>query len=90
MDITANMLVAVPGGSDGPGGVLVLGENFVVWKNQGHQEVRAALPRRKILGEERSVLIVSATAHKHKVPYSCPIPVVWCSANCSDYSDWVL
>jgi splicing factor 3B subunit 3 len=66
VDITANMLVAVPGGSDGPGGVLVMGENFVVWKNQGHQEVRAALPRRKILGEERSVLIVSATAHKQK------------------------
>jgi len=70
VDITANMLVAVPGGSDGPGGVLVLGENFVVWKNQGHQEVRAALPRRKILGEERSVLIVSATAHKQKVRHA--------------------
>lgn len=61
------MLIAVPGGSDGPGGVLVVSENCVVWKNQGHQEVRAALPRRKVLGEDRSVLIVSATAHKQKV-----------------------
>lgn len=61
------MLVAVPGGTDGPGGVLVVGENFVVWKNQGHQEVRAPLPRRKGLSEDRTVLIVSATAHKQKV-----------------------
>jgi len=67
VDITANMLVTVPGGTDGPGGVLVVGEDFVMWKNQGHQEVRTVLPRRKMLGTDRTVMIVSATAHKQKV-----------------------
>ncbi len=60
---------AVPGGADGPGGVLILCENIVIWKHQGQQEVRAVIPRRRDLDQERSVLIVSATAHKQKVFY---------------------
>jgi hypothetical protein len=34
------MLIPVPGGGDGPGGVLVCAENFVLYKHQGHEEVR--------------------------------------------------
>ena len=35
-----------PGGTDGPGGVLVCSENFVMWKAQGHARppLRAAAP----------------------------------------------
>lgn len=33
VDDTANLLIPVPGGSDGPGGVLVCSENFIVYKN---------------------------------------------------------
>ncbi|GJR29958.1 splicing factor 3B subunit 3-like protein [Tanacetum coccineum] len=63
----ANMLVAVPGGGDGPSGVLVCAENFVIYKNQdpGHPDVCSVIPRRT-LPAERGVLIVSATMHKHK------------------------
>ncbi len=46
---------------------MILCENIVVWKHQGQQEVRAVIPRRRDLDENRSVLIVSATAHKQKV-----------------------
>lgn len=34
VDNGANSLVAVPGGADGPGGVLVCAENFIIYKNQ--------------------------------------------------------
>ncbi|GKE49436.1 splicing factor 3B subunit 3-like protein, partial [Tanacetum coccineum] len=59
----------VPGGGDGPSGVLVCTENFVIYKNQdpGHPDVCAVIPRRADLPAERGVLIVSATMHKrHK------------------------
>ncbi|GKB77826.1 splicing factor 3B subunit 3-like protein, partial [Tanacetum coccineum] len=46
VDDGANMLVAVPGGGDGPSGVLVCAENFVIYKNQdpGHPDVCAVIP----------------------------------------------
>lgn len=66
VDNGANMLVTVPGGGDGPSGVLVCAENFVIYKNQGHAEVRAVIPRRSDLPAERGVLIVSAAMHKQK------------------------
>ncbi|CAI0443010.1 unnamed protein product [Linum tenue] len=66
VDNGANMLVTVPGGGDGPSGVLICAENFVIYKNQGHPDVRAVIPRRADLPAERGVLIVSAATHKQK------------------------
>lgn len=66
VDNGANMLVTVPGGGDGPSGVLVCAENFVIYKNQGHPDVRAVIPRRADLPAERGVLIVSSATHKQK------------------------
>ncbi|KAJ1400202.1 WD40/YVTN repeat-like-containing domain superfamily [Sesbania bispinosa] len=66
VDNGANLLVTVPGGADGPSGVLVCAENFVIYKNQGQQDVRAVIPRRADLPAERGVLIVSAAMHKLK------------------------
>jgi len=34
VDAGANMLLTVPGGDDGPGGVLVIAENFVSYLNE--------------------------------------------------------
>lgn len=61
---SANLLVAVPGGSDGPGGVLVLGESTLQYKNENHPELTCAIPRRA--GETRGALIVSAATHKQR------------------------
>ncbi|KAL2323889.1 hypothetical protein Fmac_022947 [Flemingia macrophylla] len=69
VDNGANLLVTVPGGTDGPSGVLVCAENFVIYKNQGHPDVRAVIPRRADLPAERGVLIVSAAMHKLKVMF---------------------
>ncbi|KAF3322313.1 splicing factor 3B subunit 3-like protein [Carex littledalei] len=66
IDNGANMLVSVPGGGDGPSGVLVCAENFIIYRNQDHPEVRAVIPRRTDLPEERGVLIVSAATHRQK------------------------
>ncbi|KAL5994456.1 hypothetical protein ACLOJK_024506 [Asimina triloba] len=69
IDNGANMLVTVPGGGDGPSGVLVCAENFVIYKNQGHPDVRAVIPRRADLPNERGVLIISAATHKQKTMF---------------------
>eukprot|EP00232_Nephroselmis_pyriformis_P023620 CAMPEP_0182873278 /NCGR_PEP_ID=MMETSP0034_2-20130328/12223_1 /TAXON_ID=156128 /ORGANISM="Nephroselmis pyriformis, Strain CCMP717" /LENGTH=801 /DNA_ID=CAMNT_0025005915 /DNA_START=153 /DNA_END=2554 /DNA_ORIENTATION=- len=66
VDNGANMLVAVPGGGSGPGGVLVCAENFIIYKNQGHADVRAVIPRREDLPGERGVLLVAHAAFKQK------------------------
>ncbi|URE12489.1 Splicing factor 3B subunit [Musa troglodytarum] len=66
VDNGANLLVAVPGGGDGPSGVLICAENFVIYKNQGHPDVRAVIPRRADLPAERGVLVVSAATHRQK------------------------
>ncbi|KAB2596056.1 splicing factor 3B subunit 3-like [Pyrus ussuriensis x Pyrus communis] len=66
VDNGANMLVTVPGGGDGPSGVLVCAENFVIYKNQDKPDLRAVIPRRVDLPAERGVLIVSAAMHKQK------------------------
>ncbi|KAG2723654.1 hypothetical protein I3760_02G179300 [Carya illinoinensis] len=69
VDNGANLLVTVPGGGDGPSGVLVCAENFVIYKNQGHPDLRAVIPRRVDLPAERGVLIVSAAVHKQKAMF---------------------
>lgn len=61
------MVLAVPGGADGPGGVLVCAENYIYYKNPGHNEIRRAIPRRKGTPRDRPLLIVSYATHKQKV-----------------------
>ena len=40
----------VPGGSDGPSGVLVCSENYLTYKNFGdQQDIRMPIPRRKVI-----------------------------------------
>lgn len=39
----------VPGGNDGPSGVLVCSENYLTYKNFGdQQDIRCPIPRRKV------------------------------------------
>ncbi|KAI8837822.1 splicing factor 3B subunit 3-like protein [Chytridium lagenaria] len=75
----SNMLIAVPGGSDGPSGVLVCSENFITWMHQEHPSVRVPIPRRldplqaaptaDLEGRfdtERGIIIVSSVVHRLK------------------------
>ena len=54
-------------GVDGPGGVLVFAENWVLYRNEGHPEVRAPLPRRELLPEGRGTLIIVSALFHQKV-----------------------
>ena len=64
VDPTANKLITVPGGSDGPGGVIVCSENFLVYKSPAQAERRCALPRRKDLPNDHGLLITAAAVHR--------------------------
>jgi len=66
VDNGANMLLTVPGGADGPSGVLVCAENFVIYKKENHADVRAVIPRRADLPGDRGVLIVATATSKLK------------------------
>ena len=63
---SANMLARVPG-VVGTGGVLVFAENWVLYRNEGHPEVRAPLPRREHLPESRGTLLVCYAFFQQKV-----------------------
>ena len=72
-DRGANALVAVPGADrGGPGGVLVLAENWVLYCNMDDEdaagtaraELRTPIPRRCDTAEERGVLLVATATHR--------------------------
>lgn len=45
----ANFLISVPGGYDGPSGVLICSENYITYKNFGDQpDIRCPIPRRRV------------------------------------------
>jgi len=64
----ANMLISVPGGNDGPGGILVCCEKYVIYKNFGdQQDIKMPIPRRRNdLNPERGIIINASSTHKSK------------------------
>jgi len=62
----ANMLISVPGGNDGPGGVIVCAENWIIWQNIDQDEVRAPIPRRAGTPDEKGLLITAYAVHKSR------------------------
>jgi splicing factor 3B subunit 3 len=87
----ANLVISVPGGADGPGGVLVCAEDSISHVNQNHETVTALIPRRRDTDPSKGVLIVSYATHKQKVAvymYVCMYSVLnssccrMCSSSC--------
>jgi len=67
VDPGANMLITVPGGDDGPGGVLICAENKIIYQSYDAdmEGIEAPIPRR--MGDDsRGILIVSSATHKQK------------------------
>ncbi|KAG0308305.1 Splicing factor 3B subunit 3 [Dissophora globulifera] len=66
VDRKSNMLVAVPGGTDGPSGVLVCSEDYITYKHIGSATLTVPIPRREdpLEIKERGLLIVSGVVHK--------------------------
>jgi splicing factor 3B subunit 3 len=78
---TACCLAAIPGGADGPGGVLVGGEDWIEYFQEKigrsddddamdggkkFHKVACAIPRRKIHPKEKGILITKITLHRQK------------------------
>ncbi|KAG0214840.1 CPSF A subunit region-domain-containing protein [Mortierella sp. GBAus27b] len=68
VDRKSNMLIAVPGGTDGPSGVLVCSEDYVTYKHIGSATLTVPIPRRenRLEIKDRGLLIVSGVVHKMK------------------------
>ncbi|KII69875.1 Splicing factor 3B subunit 3 [Thelohanellus kitauei] len=72
MEHFGNLLLQVPGGKDGPGGLLVCCENYIVYHNIGSgQDIKCLIPRRRddLDMPDRTILIVCATTYKSKNLY---------------------
>jgi splicing factor 3B subunit 3 len=66
VDRTANLLFQVPGGSDGPSGVLVCGEESITYRHSNQEAFRVPVPRRRGATEDpqRKRCIITGVMHK--------------------------
>lgn len=68
VDPTSSMLFQVPGGNDGPSGVLVCGEENITYRHSNQEAFRVPIPRRRGATEDpqRKRCIVGGVMHKLK------------------------
>ena len=71
VDRRSNFLLAVPGGADGPGGVLVGTEDWIYYKHQNRETFRIPIPKRKDIphaekSQARKQIIIGGVMHKMK------------------------
>ncbi|KAI9166718.1 Pre-mRNA-splicing factor rse1 [Paramyrothecium foliicola] len=68
VDPTASLLFQVPGGNDGPSGVLVCGEENITYRHSNQEAFRVPIPRRKGATEDpsRKRTVVAGVMHKLK------------------------
>ncbi|ROT40397.1 hypothetical protein SODALDRAFT_290612 [Sodiomyces alkalinus F11] len=68
VDPTASLLFQVPGGNDGPSGVLVCGEENITYRHSNQEAFRIPIPRRRGATEDpsRKRNIVAGVMHKLK------------------------
>lgn len=63
---SAHLIIPLPGGQQGPSGVLVCCENFFVYKKANHDEIYCSYPRRLEISEDKNISIVCWTMHRIK------------------------
>ncbi|KEY70225.1 hypothetical protein S7711_04334 [Stachybotrys chartarum IBT 7711] len=68
VDSTASLLFQVPGGNDGPSGVLVCGTENITYRHSNQEAFRVPIPRRRGATEDpsRKRTIVAGVMHKLK------------------------
>ncbi|OAA57849.1 nuclear mRNA splicing factor protein [Niveomyces insectorum RCEF 264] len=68
VDATASLLFQVPGGNDGPSGVLVCSEENITYRHSNQEAFRVPIPRRRGATEDpsRKRTIVAGVMHKLK------------------------
>lgn len=63
---SAHLLIPLPGGQQGPSGVIVCCENFCVYKKNKHKDIYCSYPRRLETGEDKNIFIVCWSLHRNK------------------------
>ncbi|EWY92301.1 pre-mRNA-splicing factor rse-1 [Fusarium oxysporum NRRL 32931] len=68
VDSTASLLFQVPGGNDGPSGVLLCGEESITYRHSNQDPLRVPVPRRRGAAEDpqRKRTIIGGVMHKLK------------------------
>ena len=66
IDPASNMLIPVPGDTEGPSGVLVCAENKIAYKKPDHDDVVSLIPRRSGMPLDQPLLIISYSMLKQK------------------------
>ena len=68
LDFVANKLIAVPGGADGPSGVLVCSDNLITYRHIDEPPVSVRIPRRTgaLQPVDKGTIVINAVMHKHK------------------------
>lgn len=66
VDPTAHMLIPVPAGSEGPGGVLVVLEDYLLYKGGGAEEHMIRFPLRKSRPSGRKTQFTCHCSYKFK------------------------
>ena len=79
----SNHLIAIPGGSDGPSGVLVCSENYITWCHHLADSLRIPIPRRldplskrptldsdqNVTSIGKNIIVVASVVHKLKTGF---------------------
>jgi splicing factor 3B subunit 3 len=65
VDKSAHLLIPVPGTTEGPGGILIVYENFIVYKKLNAEDRVTPLPRRHEQGE-RGLMLINYSIYKKK------------------------
>jgi splicing factor 3B subunit 3 len=76
VDLTANHLIAIPGGKDGPSGVLVCSHGWIAWKHPDCQTVRIPIPSRptsnlcldhnSAADSAQNIIVITSVVHRLK------------------------
>ena len=71
VDRRSNFLLSVPGGTDGPGGILVGTEDYIYYKHQNRETYRIPIPKRTGIphadkSQSRKNMIITGIMHKMK------------------------
>ena len=73
----------MPGGSEGPSGVLICSENYITYKNFGDQpDIRCPIPRRRV----STVTLLCTVIHKANVSGSVVLDFM-SALHCCNYVD---
>ena len=66
VDISAHMLLPIPAEPEGPGGVIVVCENFIVYKKVNHDDREWPIPKRNDMDQTRKLFWINYTIHKQR------------------------